>query len=68
MEFSNWTSIVRHLEELVEEAGGGGISGSGSSISGAIGKNIRASLWSSNASSSSELQNAATGSQLSTST
>lgn len=59
-------STVRHLEELVAEAGGGGISGSGSSISSAIGKNISGSSWSS--SSSSELQNAAIGSAFSTST
>jgi len=35
---------VRNLEEADDETEGGGISGSGSSISGAIGKNIRASL------------------------
>jgi len=56
------------LDEVDVETGGGGISGSGSSISGAIGKNMRASLWSSMAPSSSELQNAATGSAFSTST
>lgn len=61
-------SKVRDLE-VDEETGGGGIlSGSGSSISGAIGKNISACLWCSIAPSSSELQNAAMGSAFSTST